>query len=98
MVLRFTDKTFEEIKASSNASFKSGGPLAWQARELFRDNQLVLRKRLRGNIELRTLLDLYAPGYQGFFYAFINGKRYNKLVFSWIQWECPEHFLRKWHR
>ncbi len=81
LVLRFTDKSFEEIKASSNASFKSGGPLASQARDLFRDNQQVLRKRLRGNVELRTLLDVYAPAHQGFFYGFIDGKRYNKLVF-----------------
>ena len=81
VVLRFTDKTLEEIKASSNASFKSGGPLASQARDLFRDNQQVFRKRLRGNIELRTLLDIYAPAHQGFFYAFIDGKRFNKLVY-----------------
>jgi hypothetical protein len=81
LVLRFTDKTFDEVKVSANATMKSGGPLASQARDLFRDNQQLLRKRLQDNRELRTLLDLYALDHQGFFTAFINGKRYNKLVF-----------------
>jgi hypothetical protein len=81
VVMRFTDKTVEEVKASSSASFKSGGPLASQARDLFHDNQQILRKRLRTNMELRTLLDVYDPGHEGYFDAFIDGKHYNKLVF-----------------
>lgn len=81
LVLRFTDKTFEEIKSSPNASMRTGGPAASQARGLFRDNQDLVRKRLRDNRELRTLLDLYNPGHEGFFSAFIDGKRFNKLVF-----------------
>jgi hypothetical protein len=81
LVLRFTDKTFEEIKSSPNATMKSGGPAASQARGFFRDNQELLRKRLRDNRELRTLYDLYNPAREGFFSAFIDGKRFNKLVF-----------------
>jgi hypothetical protein len=41
----------------------------------------VLRKRLRDNRELRTLYDLYNPGRDGYFTAFIDGKRFNKLIF-----------------
>ncbi len=67
LVLRFTDKTFEEIKKSPNATMKTGGPAASQARGLYRDNQELLRKRLRDNRELRTLLDLYNPAREGFF-------------------------------
>src|SRR6185503_11874191 len=81
LILRFTDKTFEEIKASPNATMKSGGPAASQARGLYHDNQELLRKRLRDNRELRTLYDLYNPARDGFFTAFIDGKRFNKLVF-----------------
>ena len=81
LVLRFTDDTFAEVKASANVSMKSGGPSAGQARDLFRDNQQLLRKRLRQNGELRTLLDLYAPNHAGFFNVFIEGKRFNKLVY-----------------
>jgi Carboxypeptidase regulatory-like domain/Peptidase family M1 domain len=81
LVLRFTDKTFEEIKSSSEATMKSGGPAAGQARDLYRDNQQLLRKRLRENRELRTLLDVFNPSHTGFFNAFIEGKRFNKLVF-----------------
>jgi hypothetical protein len=81
LVLRFTDKTFDEIKASPNVSMKTGGPSANRAREVYRDNQELLRKRLRDNRDLRTLLDLYAPNREGYFAAFIDGKRFNKLVF-----------------
>ena len=80
LVLRFTDKTFEEIKASPNATMKTGGPAAAEARELYRNNQDVVRKRLHDNRELRTLYDLYNPGHEGFFNAFIDGKRFNKLI------------------
>ena len=81
LVLRFSDKTFEEVKKSSNVTMKTGGPAASQARGLYRDNQDLLRKRLRDNRELRTLLDLYNTAREGYFSAFIDGKRFNKLVF-----------------
>lgn len=81
LILRFTDKTFEQIKSSPNATMKTGGPAASQARGLYRDNQELLHKRLRDNRELRTLYDLYNPAREGFFAAFIDGKRFNKLVF-----------------
>jgi hypothetical protein len=81
LVFRFSDKTFEDVKKSPNATMKNRGPAANQARDIYRDNQELLRKRLRENRELRTLLDLYNPGQEGFFTAFIDGKRFNKLVF-----------------
>ncbi|HWF87728.1 MAG TPA: carboxypeptidase-like regulatory domain-containing protein, partial [Pyrinomonadaceae bacterium] len=81
LVLRFTDKTFDEIKSSPNATMKTGGPAASQARGAYHDNQELLRKRLRDNRELRTLYDLYNPAREGFFTAFIDGKRFSKLVY-----------------
>jgi len=81
LVLRFSDKTFDEIKSSPNATMKTGGPAASQARSAFRDNQDLLRKRLRDNRELRTLFDVYNPKREGFFTAFIDGKRFSKLVY-----------------
>ena len=82
LVLRFTDKTFEEIKASPNATMKTGGPGASQARDQYRSNVDLLRKRLRDNRELRVLYDLYNPGHEGFFNAFIDGKRFSKLIYQ----------------
>ena len=82
LVLRFTDKTFEEIKASPNATMKSGGPAAGQARDLYRNNQELVRKRLRDNRELRILYDVYNPSHEGFFNAFIDGKRFSKLIYQ----------------
>ena len=81
LVLRFTDKTFDEIKSSPNATMKTGGPGASQARSAYRDNQELLRKRLRDNREARTLYDVYNPAGETFFMAFIDGKRFGKLVF-----------------
>jgi hypothetical protein len=81
LVLRFTDKMFEEVKGSPNATMGNGGSQAGRARELYRDNQQLTRKRLRDNRELRTLEDIYAPERPGFLNAFIDGRRYSKLVY-----------------
>jgi len=81
LVLRFTDKTYEEVKASPNATMKTAGPATNQAREMYRTNMDLLRKRLRDNRELRTLQDIYNTSQEGYFNAFINGNRFNKLVY-----------------
>jgi hypothetical protein len=82
LVLRFTDKTFDEIKASPAASPGAGAQGA-RALELFRSNQSLARKQLRRNLELRALVDLYSTSQRpGFFVAFVSGKRYPKLLFQ----------------
>lgn len=81
LVIRFTDKTFDEIKASAKATMGTNGPQAAKAHDLYRDNQQLLRKQLRDNGELRTLADLYAPPKSGYFNAFVGGKKYSKLIF-----------------
>jgi len=81
LVLRFTDKTFGEVKASPKATMGTGGSQAAKAREYYRDNQQLLRKELRDNNELRILTDIYAPPRAGFFGAFIPGKKHGKLIF-----------------
>ena len=83
LVFRFTDKTFDEIKSSAQARTGTNGPQASRAQDAYRDNQVLLRKTLRRNVELRTLVDLYNPQRPGFFTVFINGKRYNKLIFQY---------------
>lgn len=82
LVLHFTDKTFDEIKASPNVTMGTNGAQAVKAREAFRSNQSLLRRQFRSNIEIRTLMDIYSPQRPGFFVAFINGKRYNKLAYQ----------------
>ncbi len=81
LVIRFTDQTLDEIKASANAKMGTGGPQAEKAAELYRDNQQLLRKQLRDNAELRTLADIYAPQRPGYFTSFIAGKKHGKLIF-----------------
>ena len=90
LVLRFSDKTFEEIKSSAQAKMGTNGPQAGRARDAYRDNQTLLRKTLRRNVELRTLVDLYNPNRPGFFTAFINGKRFNKLIFQYDSLGIPQ--------
>jgi hypothetical protein len=83
LVLRFTDKTFAEVKLSAQVHMGTGGPQAARAQSAYHDNQSLLRKTLRRNLELRTLVDLYNPLRPGFFTAFIDGRRYKKLVFQY---------------
>src|SRR2546430_5222534 len=90
LVLRFSDKTFDEIKSSAQAKISTNGPQAERARDAYRDNQTLLRKTLRRNVELRTLVDLYNPNRPGFFTAFINGKRYSKLIFQYDSLGIPQ--------
>jgi Carboxypeptidase regulatory-like domain/Peptidase family M1 domain len=82
LVLRFSDQTLEEVKASPAASPGAGGQAA-RALELFRANQSLARRQMRRNLELRALVDLLSPSQRpGFFSAFVKGKRYDKLVFQ----------------
>jgi hypothetical protein len=90
LVLRFTDKTFDDIKNASTVRMGTSGSQSTHANDLFRENQTLLRKQLRDNGELRVLADLYAPGRQGFFTAFINGKRFSKLVYLFNPLGIPE--------
>jgi hypothetical protein len=99
LTLRFTDKTYEEIKASPQARMSTGGPQAERARDIYRDNRELLRKKprtnielkkLRTNIELRTLVDFYTPQRPGFLIAFIGGRRFEKLVYQIDPLGIPE--------
>jgi hypothetical protein len=82
LVLRFTDKTFEEVKASPAASAGAGAQVA-HALDLFHANQTLARRQLKRNLDLRALVDLHSTSQRpGFFTAFINGKRYNRLVYQ----------------
>jgi Carboxypeptidase regulatory-like domain/Peptidase family M1 domain len=83
LVIRFTDKTFDEIKASASVKMGANGPQAEKARDLYRSNQQLLRKELHSNAEIRTLSDIYAPQRPGYFTAFIGGKKHSKLIY-WV--------------
>ena len=83
LVLHFTDKTFDEIKSSPQVKMGTNGAQASRAQDAYHENQTLLRRTLRRNVELRKLVDLYNPQRPGFFTAFIDGKRYNKLIFQY---------------
>ena len=97
LVLHFTDKSFDEIKASPQVTMSTNGPQATRAQDNYRDNQTLLRRTLRRNVDLRKLVDLYNPQRPGFFTAFIEGKRFNKLIFQYdplgIPMVSPEEVL-----
>ena len=90
LTMRFTDNTFDEVKNSPAVTMGTAGPQVSKAGDQFRDNQSLLHKQLRDNTELRVLADLYAPERSGFFTAFINGKRFGKLVYFFNPLGIPE--------
>lgn len=90
LTLRFTDKTFEEVKSSPNARMSPGGAQAQHAKDIYRDNQVLLRRELRTNMELRTLIDMHTPQRPGFFIAFIGGRRFEKLIYQLDPLGIPE--------
>jgi hypothetical protein len=89
LAMRFTDKTFEEVKASPQASPLASPAQAARARDIYNDMVSMTRHRspdvrsflLLYNHDLRTLVDIYAPARPGFFTAFIGGNRFKKLVY-----------------
>lgn len=82
LVLRFTDKTYDEIKASPNAQMKTGGVPLSKVRDIYEGRENIWRKTLRYNMEQRTLTDIYNPQRQGFFTAFLGGNKFNKLIYN----------------
>ncbi len=82
MVMFFTDKTFDEVKKSPNVQMSTNGPQAEKARSAFRGKEALIRNGFRYNMAARVLLDAYAPPRPGFFWGFINGKKYEKLLFK----------------
>lgn len=82
LVIFFTDQTFEEVKSSPNGTISSNGSRANQARDSFRDKEDLLKMQFRYNMPARILLDAYSPPRPGFFMAFIDGKKYSKLLYQ----------------
>jgi hypothetical protein len=81
LVMRFTDKTFEEIKQDPGVHMNPSGSQAARARDVYREVQSMMRKDVHYNLDLRTLGDLYAPQQPGFFMGFPGGGRFDRLVF-----------------
>jgi hypothetical protein len=90
LVMRFSDKTFEEIKDSPGVQIKNGGPQAARARDAYHEIQDLSRKEMHYNFDLRTLADLYVPDRAGFFYGFPGGGRFDKLMFMMDLLSQPE--------
>lgn len=82
LVIFFTDQTLEDVKKSSNVKMSSNGSQAARARDAFRLKEDLLQNRFRYNITTRILMDAYGTPRPGFFTAFIEGKKYNKLVYQ----------------
>jgi len=78
-VIYFTDGTGEELRrwlAITQA------PPPQPIRDRFREHQRLVRRQLKQALEIRLLADLYAPQREGFFLAFLKGKKHPKLVFG----------------
>ncbi|HEX8288381.1 MAG TPA: M1 family aminopeptidase, partial [Pyrinomonadaceae bacterium] len=82
LVVFFTDETFNEVKNSAAVKMSSGGAQSAKARDAFREKESLLRNRFRSNIATRILMDVYASARPGFFAAFVEGKKYSKLLYQ----------------
>ena len=83
VVMFFTDKTFEEVKNSPQVEMSTNGSQSAKARDAYRGKESLLRTpRFRYNMSTRKLMDTYAPDRAGFFWGFIDGKNYSKLLFQ----------------
>jgi hypothetical protein len=79
-VFRFSDTTEEEL---GKAGTLSTGAIPGRAGELLAENRTALRKHLRYNLDIRLLEEVLNDQANGFFVAFIRGKRYSdKEVFA----------------
>lgn len=82
LVMFFTDQTFDEVQKSPNGKASTNGVQATQARDDFRNKENLLKTQFRYNMAARILLDAYATPRPGFFTAFIQGKKFGKLVYQ----------------
>ncbi len=90
MVMVFTDKTFEEVKNSPGVRMITNGANATRARDAFKEKETLLKKTFRYNISARILTDIFSPERPGFFYSFIDGRKFGKLAFQLDPLGLPE--------
>jgi len=78
-IFYFTDRTWEELHQRLTLT-RDLPPKSILDR--VREHQRVVRRQLKQALEVRLLADLYAPQREGFFLAFLKGKKHPKLVFG----------------
>jgi hypothetical protein len=78
LVLRFTDGTYEELKAAG----KPGGGSCDPA--LLRNSEKASRKEMRYNLDARILQDVLSSEAGGLFVAFVHGKHYDGRTLLFI--------------
>lgn len=81
LALRFTDNTFDEIKGSPNATFSETRTDRGPAVEQYKKYTNLLRRKLKSNLDIRTLMNLFEERFPGYFVSFINGREHSKLMF-----------------
>lgn len=81
-VAYFTDKTLDAIKNSPNAKFTTGCANTQKAADSLKDKTNLLKRQFRYNMSSRILADFLTPKRRGFFSAFIDGKKFGKLVYQ----------------
>jgi hypothetical protein len=78
LVLRFTDGTYDEIKAAGKP-----GPASSCDPGLLADSQFQMRKKLHYNLDARILQDVLSPAAGGLFVAFVHGQHYSdKMILA----------------
>jgi len=81
LTLRFTDKTYEDLKGAPGAIAADGGACSGGPLD---DARHVTRYTINYNLEARILQDVLAPPPGGLFVAFIKGKKYTSKMLYFI--------------
>jgi hypothetical protein len=77
LVLRFTDSTYDELKAAGKPGAASCDPA------ILRNSEKTVRKDLNYNLDARILQDVISSEPGGLFVAFVHGKHYDgKTLFT----------------
>jgi Peptidase family M1 domain len=82
MVMYFSDRTYNAIKNSVNTKMTTGCSQTSKAQSLFQEKADLLKRRFRFNMSSRLLADFMTPKRNGFFTAFVDGKKNGELLFQ----------------
>ncbi len=90
LVMYFTDKTYDEIKKSPNVQMNASSAKIGAATDTLKSKNGVLKRRFRFNMSSRILADFLTPQREGFFVAFIEGKKFGSLIYQIDPLGLPE--------
>lgn len=89
---RFTDNTVEELEGKLRLA---SGEVESKAKKILKDGQKRALRKLKENLNVRILKDLWEESSNGFFYCDIHPEDENRMFFSYYPDELEEVLLKR---